>query len=134
MENSIAMPSARQPYSFSAGDRLHRSAEFIRLQRKGVRIQCPHFVLYAGPLQHDVELSRLGVTVSRKIGNAVIRNHVKRRVRECFRLALRQSIPEGTSLVVIARSGAGEMASPEIYSELAAGIDKLTGRLRVPRT
>jgi ribonuclease P protein component len=134
MVSSIAMPSVRPPLSLSAVDRLHRSAEFIRLQRKGMRVQCPHFVLYAGPLPNDVERSRLGVTVSRRIGKAVIRNHVKRRVRECFRLVLRSAIPTGTSLVVIARGGAGELATPAIASELLAGIDTLAARFKVQRT
>lgn len=128
------MPSARTSLGFSAADRLHRSAEFLALQRKGIRIQCPHFVLYAGPLPHDIERSRLGVTVSRRIGNAVVRNRLKRRVRECFRLALRQSIPAGTSLVVIARSGAGELAASMIFSELAAGVGKIAIRLGAERT
>src|SRR5260370_4858844 len=57
--NLIAMPSSIPPLRFSAADRLHRSAEFVRLQRTGVRIQCPHFVLYGGPLPHDAERSRL---------------------------------------------------------------------------
>jgi ribonuclease P protein component len=54
---------------------------------------------------------------------------VKRRIRECFRLILRESIPPGTSLVVIARIGAGELPSAAINSELFAGIQKIRGRL-----
>src|SRR6266404_1335271 len=72
----------------SPGDRLHHSAEFRFLQRQGVRAESAHFVLYAGRMPGE-ERSRLGVTVSRRIGNAVIRNRVKRRVREIFRLRLR---------------------------------------------
>jgi len=127
----IAVPQRRTPLSFGAADRMHRSAEFIRLQREGVRVQCPHFVIYAGRLPHDVNInhSRLGVTASRRIGDAVVRNRVKRRIRECFRLMLRESIPPGTSLVVIARIGAGELPSAAINSELFAGIRKIRGRL-----
>jgi ribonuclease P protein component len=119
----------RPPLSFGAVDRLHRSAEFIRLQRSGLRFQSPHFVLYAGTLETEPERSRLGVTVSRRIGNAVIRNRVKRRVREIFRGRIRDSLVKGTSLVVIARAGAGSLASASITDELIAGARNLSARI-----
>jgi len=115
--------------SFGAVDRLHRSAEFIRLQRSGLRFQSPHFVLYAGTLETEPDRSRLGVTVSRRIGNAVIRNRVKRRVREIFRGRIRDSLVKGTSLVVIARAGAGSLASASITDELIAGARNLSARI-----
>jgi ribonuclease P protein component len=119
----------RAHLSFAAVDRLHRSAEFLRLQRSGARFQSPHFVLYAGSLDHEPERSRLGVTVSRRIGNAVVRNRVKRRVRECFRKALRAHLPVGTSIVVIARGGAGALESAAIGEELAMAARNLSGRI-----
>src|SRR5271156_828541 len=122
ISNPPKQPSWRQvraQLSFAAADRLHRSAEFLRLQRNGVRFQSPHFVLYAGNLDIEPERSRLGVTVSRRIGNAAVRNRVKRRVRECFRKELRARLPFGTSLVVIARGGAGALGSAAISDELA---------------
>jgi len=115
--------------SFGAVDRLHRSAEFIRLQRSGLRFQSPHFVLYAGTLENEPERSRLGVTVSRRIGNAVIRNRVKRRVREIFRGRIRESLAKGTSLVVIARIGAGGLATASITDELITAARNLTARI-----
>jgi ribonuclease P protein component len=119
----------RAQLSFGAVDRLHRSAEFIRLQRTGVRFQSPHFVLYAGCLDHEPGCSRLGVTVSRRIGIAVVRNRVKRRVREIFRNSIRDTLHPGTSIVVIARGGAGSLASAAILDELTAAARNLGGRI-----
>lgn len=103
--------------TFSAEDRIRRRAEFLILQRRGIRAQSAHFVVYAmrgdrpgGP--------RLGITVSRRIGRAVTRNRVKRRVRECFRRTLRAMIPEQTAMIVIARSGAGAIDSATTLDEL----------------
>jgi ribonuclease P protein component len=119
----------RAHLSFAAVDRLHRSAEFLRLQRNGARFQSPHFVLYAGSLDHEPERSRLGVTVSRRIGNSVVRNRVKRRVRECFRKVMRAHLPVGTSIVVIARGGAGALESAALGEELAMAARNLSGRI-----
>lgn len=52
---------------------------------------------------------RLGVTASRKVGGAVVRNRVKRRIREVFRLH-RELLPDASDVVVIARPGAGELS------------------------
>jgi ribonuclease P protein component len=118
--------------SFGAADRLHRSAEFLRLQRTGVRVKSAHFVLYAEQLAGE-ERRRLGITVSRRIGNAVVRNRVKRRVRECFRLRLRDQLPTGASMVVIALAGAGELPSPAMNAELMAATVNLASRLKPQR-
>jgi ribonuclease P protein component len=119
--------------SFGPPDRLHRSTEFLRLQRIGVRFQSPHFVIYAGNLavrHEDVPpRSRLGVTVSRRIGSAVVRNRVKRRVREIFRKDVRAKLPTGTAVVVIARGGAGALESSTIRDELSAAARHLSGRI-----
>jgi ribonuclease P protein component len=115
---------------FGAGDRLHQSVEFLTLQRRGIRHQTPHFVLYAGRLgDGTAERSRLGVTVSRRVGNAVVRNRIKRHVRECFRRKLREQMPAGASLVVIARAGAGELKSPSINAELLTATLSLGRKL-----
>ena len=119
----------RAQLSFAAADRLHRSAEFIRLQRIGARFQSPHFVVYAGNLDDEPARSRLGVTVSRRVGIAVARNRVKRRVREIFRRVIRDNLPAGTSIVVIARAGAATLASPAIDNELTMAARNLSGRM-----
>jgi len=123
----------RAQLSFAAADRLHRSAEFIRLQRIGARFQSPHFVVYAGNLaatpDDEPARPRLGVTVSRRVGIAVVRNRVKRRVREIFRRAIRDNLPAGTSIVVIARAGAATLAWAAIDNELALAVRNLGARI-----
>ena len=67
---------------------------------------------------------RLGITVSRKVGNAVVRNRFKRRTREWFRSQRSLLNPE-LDLVVIARRSAGQMS----FSELDT---RLSGLLEIP--
>jgi ribonuclease P protein component len=117
------------PAGFGRADRLHRSGEFVTLQRRGARYQSEHFVLYGGLGGATGERSRLGITVSGRIGNAVVRNRLKRRVRECYRQKLRAMLPAGAEIVVIARRGAGELRWTAIDAELEAGIANLGRRL-----
>ena len=63
--------------------------------------------------------SRLGVTVSRRVGGAVVRNRVKRRIREWFRARCEQPGP-GLDLVVIARPSASRLEAREVAEELTA--------------
>ena len=72
---------------------------------------------------------RLGLSTSRRVGNAVVRNRVKRGVREWFR-SRRAALPESLDLVVIARVPAAQLASREIGAEL----DRMVQRIeRAPR-
>jgi ribonuclease P protein component len=89
---------------FTRADRLLHSREFQHVTRQGRRAASDAFVVLvtlngtgAGP--------RLGVTVSRRVGNAVVRNRVKRRIREWFRRE-RARLPAGSRVVVIARKEA----------------------------
>jgi ribonuclease P protein component len=125
-------PRARSELSFGPADRLHRRAEYLRLQKIGARYQTAHFVMYAGTLadvDRSLARSRLGMTVSRRIGSAVVRNRTRRRVRECYRLKLRPMFPDGTALIVIARSGAGALKTPAIADELLQAASNLAARI-----
>jgi ribonuclease P protein component len=133
-------PRARSEWSFGPADRLHRRAEYLRLQKIGLRYQTAHFVMYAGSLAdfdrrylRTVARSRLGMTVSRRIGSAVVRNRTRRRVRECYRLKLRSMFPPGTALIVIARSGAGALKTPAIAGELLHAAANLAERIARPQ-
>lgn len=69
------------------------------------------------PLSADSMDSRLGVTVSKKVGNAVVRNSVKRRIREWFR-GSRASFCAPVDLVVIARQKAQALSTAETFNAL----------------
>lgn len=118
-----------KPAGFSRDHRLRRSADFLRVQRRGARSQSEHFVVYC--LKADAQCGgpRLGITVSRRIGGAVIRNRVKRRVRECFRQSLKRLILPAADLVVIARPGAGELSTAAMNDQLKLATLSLQQRL-----
>lgn len=81
--------------------------------------------------------SRLGLVVSRKVGSAVIRNRLRRRLREIFRRSLRQALEGGqriVDVVIQARPGAGTASWDELRDELAAGLRRLGEGSRPGRT
>jgi ribonuclease P protein component len=111
------MPDPTGP--FRRSDRLLRSSEFSKVGRGGHRVANPAFVMIVsarsgGP---DEPPQRIGITVSRKVGDAVVRNRVKRRVREWFR-ASRRKLRSGIDLVVIGRSSAAGLSGREVSGTL----------------
>ncbi len=82
---------------------LKKNSDFRRLYAKGKSAVTPYLVLYARP--NRLGENRLGYTVSTKLGHAVVRNRVRRRLREIYRLNAPQ-LRQGYDLVVVARSRA----------------------------
>jgi ribonuclease P protein component len=108
--------------------RVRKRAEFDRIQKGGVRVSTRTFVLVlmgregGGP-------ARLGITASRRIGGAVVRNRAKRLVREAFR-ACPELFPEGIDLVVIARKPPLEMKVADVVAEWRGAKEPLARRIR----
>ncbi len=107
------MPDQR--LNFPKEARLRKRWEFNTVYQMGCKKNTPHFLLLLsdGSGSH----SRLGVTVSRKVGNAVVRNRVKRVIREFFRCNYFRFVSP-VDLSVIARKGAGRVTTRVIWLEL----------------
>jgi len=102
--------------------RVRKRREFLQIQNAGKRVSTRHFlVVYVcagdGP-------TRLGITVTKKIGNAVVRNRIKRAVRETFR-AQACCLARGASLVVIARDGSDKLGVPATAAELIPAFSSI---------
>ena len=83
-------------------ERLRKRPEFLHAQRRqAIRKTSRHLVMYGRP--NELEWTRIGLTASRKVGNAVTRNLWKRRLREIFRLN-KDRFPLGHDLVIIVRA------------------------------
>jgi ribonuclease P protein component len=115
--------------SFRAADKLRKKSEFALVRRKGLRAQTSHFLLFAFALPGEGR-TRLGVTISRRIGKAAARNRLRRRIRECFRIGLRPLVPHDTALLIVAREGASSLPGPTINDELKAATLLLGQKLR----
>ena len=102
-------------YSFPKATRILKRPEFIRLSKSGAKIQNRHFIfLYS---RSNREYSRIGITVSRKVGKAVLRNRIKRLVREHFR-RMRPMISGVWDVNIIAKKNATNLSSDEVGSSL----------------
>jgi len=99
--------------------RLRRRREFLALQRLGRRRHTPSFVVLQVP--SVAATSRLGVTVSSRVGNAVARNRIKRLVREIFR-ERRRELPVPLDIVVIAKPEAAHITHAQAATELQRAL------------
>lgn len=102
---------------------LTRRADFLSANR-GLRIARPGFVLLANPNQGQGK--RFGITVTKKIGNAVVRNRMKRRFRELLRDALPAEGLADHDHVLIGREGGIERDFGRLRQELTRALAKAT--------
>ena len=112
---SITTPSGAFPKSV----RLLERREFLFLQQKGRKRHSQHFLVATAPAKN--EHSRFGVTTSRRFGNAVVRNRMKRLLREFFRTH-QSFISPACDIVVIPRAGAEQLTFAQVVEELGKAL------------
>jgi len=102
---------------------LDRS-EFLKLSKTGKKFQDHFFIAVFMP--GESHCSRLGITVSKRVGNAVVRNRVKRLIREWFRI--NKSCIQGCwDVNVIAKKTVAGLNSHQVFMSLESLFDKLRG-------
>ncbi len=105
--------------------RLSRSGDFDRVYRDGSSRANRFLVFYSFPRAESASgQPRLGISVGRKVGGAVVRNRVKRTLREAF-WAQGEKLPAGHDFVVVARPGVEEL----VEREGAAGLERSLSEL-----
>lgn len=95
---------------------LKKNYDFRNVYRRGKSFANKYLVLYRYKSNNDN--NRLGISVSKKVGNSVVRSRVTRLIRESYRLNESYIDPEGWDLIVIARSTAKGASYEEISSAL----------------
>jgi len=103
--------------------RLRANADFLRVRREGRSWAHPLLVLYVARRVAPGDVTRVGVTVRRAIGGAVVRNRVRRRVREAVgRSAVR--ISTGWDLVFVARPAVATAS----FGQVVGSVESLLAR------
>lgn len=117
-----------RPEGFSACLRVKKRREFLFVQGQGQKIHLRNFLVFVarrrgppndGGREAEPMLTRIGITVTRKIGKAVTRNRIKRLIREGFRRQ-RRDFPLGLDLVWIAKRGASAIHHADVMVEFDA--------------
>lgn len=111
--------------SFPVQCRLKKPAEFQQVYQHQQRAGDQHLLVFARP--NALEWTRIGLSVSRKQGKAVLRNRKKRLLREAFRLS-RHQLPTGYDLVLIPRAGV-DSSLKDYQKSLKYLVRKLVQRL-----
>lgn len=102
-------------FSFPKRKRLLNRKDFVNLNFSGKRFKTEHFsVLFK---ENGLIITRLGITVNKRIGNAARRNRIKRLIREFFRLN-KDKFQKGYDVIIIANRGAHDLVFQDIEREL----------------
>jgi ribonuclease P protein component len=109
-----------KPQGYPKAARLRRRREYLTVQRDGRRRHTAHLVVIQRPAPGA--LSRLGVTASKRIGDAVVRNRLKRVLRAVFR-AHRAVLTPAVDIVIIAKPGADRLTYAQATDELLRALE-----------
>lgn len=105
---------------------LKKNDDFRTVYRKGKSFANKYLVMYV--LNNNQNINRIGISISKKVGNSVVRHHFCRLVRESYRLH-EEMFNSGLDIVVVARTSAKDCSYHEIESAFLH-LSKLHGILR----
>ena len=117
------MPAGDTDCAAAKPGRLKRRPEFLRAAASGIKAAVGGVVLQVRP-RHDTDPVRLGFTVTKKVGNAVIRNRTRRRLKEAARLLLAQRPASGVDLVLIGRDSTRKRNFISLQADIRRALDR----------
>jgi ribonuclease P protein component len=103
-------------FRFPKGARLTEASEFSRVKQAGKSYHGRYMIM---GVYRDRPSTRFGLITSRRVGNAVVRNRLRRRLRETLRLAQSGIVP-GVWIVLVVRAAAGGVKTDALRSEFVA--------------
>ncbi|NMJ40551.1 ribonuclease P protein component [Roseomonas sp. JC162] len=109
-----------EPRPGAPAGRLKKRREFLRAASRGKRAARPGLVLQA--VAGEPGQVRVGFTVTKKVGNAVVRNRARRRLKEAVRLSLPTEQVAGWDLVLIGRDGTGQRPFAKLIEDLRGAL------------
>ena len=114
-------------YRMKYSESLKKTKDFQNVYRRGKSYANRYLVMYV--LSNQTEGNRLGISVSKKVGNSVIRHHLTRLIRESYRLH-EDMFNSGLDIVVVARSTAKDISYHEVESALLhlGGLHKIISK------
>jgi len=124
-------PAAAASQRLPKSERLLRRSEFLRVQNHGRKLHTDAFLVFALPTGQA--RARIGVTVSKKVGNAVQRNRVKRLLREVYRRN-KSAMPERLDVVFVAKQKAAGLPYAAVEEQFRTACRQLVQRGRGGRT
>jgi len=108
-------------------NRLSRSRDFDAVYRHGRSVSTRFLTLYWFQRDESVGDPRLGFAVPKAVGNAVVRNRIKRQLREIVRERL-QRVPSSNDYVLVVRQGLPEATEANGFEWLEAPVDEVLGK------
>ena len=109
--------------------RLSRSRDFDAVYRHGRSVSTRYLVLYWFAREDDGDGARLGLAVPKAVGTAIVRNRIKRRLKEIF-YARSEELPQNQDYVVVVRPGLAEAAESRGFDWLTERVEEILGKAR----
>jgi len=121
---SVSRPNITAQFSFPRTDRLTSRRQFTGVYGRGRRVRGSVVTVFG--LENRLGRCRVGLTVTRKLGNAVVRNRIKRILREIYRVN-QLSLTGSLDLVINAHASIRDRTRQEIERDVVQCVARLTG-------
>lgn len=119
------MTTTQRPEKVSPLPTLKARKDFQNIAKHGQKWVSKSFILQGLPITTPPQAVAIGYTVSKKVGKAVIRNKVKRRLREIFKIAAKKQLVKNYFYVIIARRSSDEISFESLEKELTWSLKHL---------